>query len=91
MNEIKLNEAKRLGKQVCFTAEEELIAELDALAQKTERSRSEIIEMLLKAAVQAWGKGFHEAKAPTNEELVKMIIRLEKRIEKLEEKLHEQV
>jgi len=40
-----------MGKQVCFTAREELIAALDRIAQKMNRSRSDTIEMLLDAAV----------------------------------------
>ena len=76
-----------MGKQVCFTAEETLIQELDDLARKTERSRSEIIEMLLKVAVKQFGKGITEARTPTMEELTKMLILLNKRVELLEEQL----
>jgi len=46
-----------MGRQINFTAEEELIAKIDEIAEKITRSRSDTIEMLLKLAVATYGSG----------------------------------
>jgi metal-responsive CopG/Arc/MetJ family transcriptional regulator len=62
--------------QTCFTLTEELLARIDRLAEKTERSRSGMIEALLEFAVPAWetGKISEAVKiSPTVEEVKQMI------------------
>ena len=41
-----------MTKQICFTASDELAVNLNNLAEKTQKSRSELIELLLKAALR---------------------------------------
>lgn len=41
-----------MSKQLCFTADETLIAAIDELRVKIARSRSETIELLLKSALK---------------------------------------
>lgn len=82
----------KLGKQICFTADDELSETLDAMAKKLDRSRSDVINTLLKVAVKTFGTGkFREVKEPTTDQLLVMIRdmaeQFEKRFQSLERKL----
>ena len=82
----------KVGKQICFTADNELAETLDTMAKKLQRSRSHVINMLLKAAVKTFGTGtMREAKEPTTDELLAMmrdmVERFEKRFQAIEKKL----
>jgi len=41
-----------MSKQLCFTASDDLVAALNNLAESTRKSRSELIQTLLKAALR---------------------------------------
>jgi predicted transcriptional regulator len=78
--------------QVSFSAEKELIARIEEIAQKTERSRSATIAMLLNVAVRIAGDGkIRLAAEPTTGQLLQMIRdmaeRFQKRFEEIERKL----
>ena len=86
--------------QICFSADRELIEQLDKLAKQWEMARSKVIKLVLKDAVPIlFGKKpLHEAVPPTKDELISIvqelnahnireIERLEKRLRKLEAKL----
>lgn len=69
--------------QICFSADRELIEQLDELAKRQNKSRSEMIKLLLKSTVPValHGKPLHEAIEPTVQE---KLAELEARIKKLE-------
>ncbi len=71
--------------QICFSADKELIEDINKLA-KQYGSRSECIKLLLKAAVAAaLGKvPLREGLPPTTNQLLENIRQLEARVEKLE-------
>ena len=72
--------------QICFSADRELIKQLDQLAERWEMARSKVIKLVLKDAVPVlFGKKpLKEAVAPTAVELLRIIHELERRVQKLE-------
>lgn len=72
--------------QVCFSADRELIEQLNRLAKQWNMARSKVIRLVLKDAVPVlFGKKpLKEGVAPTTSALLKIIHELEERVEKLE-------
>jgi predicted transcriptional regulator len=80
--------------QVSFSADKELIDRIEEIAQKTERSRSATIAMLLNVAVRIAGNGkLRETAEPTTGQLLQMMRdmaeRFEKRFKEIERRLEE--
>jgi len=80
--------------QVSFSAGKELIDQVEQLAERSGRSRSETIAMLLDLAIKAIGTGkLMEAQEPTGSQLLAMLRDFaestEKRFKAIEKKLQE--
>ena len=77
--------------QVCFSADRELIEQLNKLAEQWNMARSKVIKLVLKDAVPVlFGKKpLKEGAAPTTTELLKIVHELERRVEKLEREKEE--
>lgn len=78
--------------QVSFSANKELIKKIEELAEKSGRTRSATIAMLLDLAVKTVGSGrLREAKEPTTGQVLSMMRdmaeRFQKRFEAIERKL----
>lgn len=72
--------------QISITIDKALLKQIDELAKRDGRSRSYLIESILKQSVPVMlGKAvLHEGREPTTRELLQIIHKLENRIEKLE-------